>query len=299
LERELTSLVSQERAILFADVADSTSLYELFGDKVAASVIDACLSLLSVEVTKWQGEVVKKIGDEVMAVFPTADVACAAARGMQFAVDAFPSKDGPKLAIKIGFQFGHVLEREQDFWGDAVNTAARLAGLARRGQILTTASTVDWLLPHHLSAAHRLEALNVKGKQDAVDVFEIVWRDDVEKTHAAPAVPRRNAATNLTLTLAGKALNFPLEKTCLWLGRENTCELMIAEKTASRRHARIDRRDGQYFLVDDSMNGTYICSADADDVLLRREQLLLRGTGKISLGTPASVAEFPLHFSVE
>jgi len=295
----LTTLVYKERAILFADVADSTSIYELFGDKAAASVIDGCLDLLAREVTKWQGKVVKKIGDEVMAVFPTAGEACEAARGMQLAVDALPSKDGFRLALKIGFHFGPALERAQDFWGDAVNTAARIAKLARRGQILTTATTVDWLLPSQGSAAQRLDAINVKGKQGAVDVFEIVWRDDVEKTQAAPAVPRHTADAKLILTLADSKTTFPSDKTSLWLGRESSCELVIAEKTASRRHARIDRRDGQFFLVDDSMNGTYICSTGGGDVLLRREQLLLRASGTISLGIPTSVAEFALHFSCE
>jgi adenylate cyclase len=299
LERELTSLVSKERAILFADVADSTSIYELFGDKVAASAIDACLNVLSAVVTEWQGTVVKKIGDEVMAVFPTAGEACEAARSMQLAVDALPSKDGFKLAIKIGFHFGRVLEREDDFWGDAVNTAARLAELARRGQTLTSAATVDALLPHQVAAAHNLDALNVKGKRDTLNVFEIAWRDDLEKTQAAPAIPRRKASANLVLTLGGRAHPCPAEKYVFWLGRDDGCELVIAEKTASRRHARIDRRDGQFFLVDDSMNGTYICSTGGDDVLLRREQLLLRGTGTISLGIPTSNATFPLHFSCD
>jgi len=46
-----------------------------------------------------------------------------------------------KLAIRIGFHFGLVLEDKGDFWGDGVNTAARLAGLAKAGQILTSAHT--------------------------------------------------------------------------------------------------------------------------------------------------------------
>jgi adenylate cyclase len=290
------TLVPKERAILFADVADSTSIYELIGDNAAVSAIDGCLNILSAEVTKCQGKVVKKIGDEIMAVFPTAGEACEAAGGMQLAVEALPSKAGFKLAIKIGFQFGHVLEREQDFWGDAVNTAARLAGLARRGQTLTTAATVGELLPHQVAAAHNLDALNVKGKQGAVNVFEIVWRDDLEKTLAAPAVPRRKTSANLTLTFGGVGYTFPTEKFVFWLGRDDTCDLVIAEKTASRQHAHIDWRDGQFFLVDDSTNGTYICSNDGDNVLLRREQLLLRGNGTISLGVPTEFAEFPLRF---
>jgi class 3 adenylate cyclase len=56
---------------------------------------------------------------------------------MQLAVDALPSRDDFRLTIKIGFHFGPAQERAQDFSGDAINTAARIARLARRGQILT------------------------------------------------------------------------------------------------------------------------------------------------------------------
>src|SRR5260221_697385 len=124
------TLISKERAILFADVSGSTALYELLGDKPAAKAIEACLGELRIIVAKRDGVVVKTIGDEIMVVFGNPEAACNAAREMQQRMIALPPTAGVKLAIRIGFHFGLVLEDKGDFWGDGVNTAARLASPA-------------------------------------------------------------------------------------------------------------------------------------------------------------------------
>src|SRR2546421_135731 len=139
------TLISKERAILFADVSGSTALYELLGDKPAAKAIEACLNELRAVVANREGQVVKTIGDEIMVVFGNGEAACDAAREMQQRVIALPPSAGVKLAIRIGFHFGLVLEDKGDFWGDGVNTAARLAALAKAGQILTSGATANAL----------------------------------------------------------------------------------------------------------------------------------------------------------
>src|SRR5258708_17380129 len=135
------TLTSKERAILFADVSGSTALYELLGDRPAAKAIEACLDELRGIVAKRDGHVVKTIGDEIMVVFANPEAACNAATEMQHRVVALPPTAGVKLAIRIGFHFGLVLEDKADFWGDGVNTAARLAALPKAGPSLTPART--------------------------------------------------------------------------------------------------------------------------------------------------------------
>ena len=284
------TLVSKERAILFADVSDSTAIYELLGDKPAAKAIDACLAVAGQIVVRWQGTVVKTIGDEIMAAFPTAAAACEAAKAMQAEVGAMPTNGGVKFAIKVGFHFGHVLEDRDDFWGDGVNTAARLAGLARRGQILTSGASVAKFTPQLRAGTRDLDAHNVKGKQDAVHVFEVVWEEDLDSTQFVTRAHAPEMQARLVLSHPGAKLEFPPGLGVLWLGRDAECELVVMERTASRRHARIERRDTQFFLVDDSTNGTYVSIESDREVWLRREQVLLRGCGRISLGQPAKGA---------
>src|SRR5947208_14435124 len=63
------TLISKERAILFADVSGSTALYELPGDKPAATAIEACLRELRGIVATDEGQVGRTIGAEITGVF--------------------------------------------------------------------------------------------------------------------------------------------------------------------------------------------------------------------------------------
>jgi len=278
------TLVSKERAILFADVSGSTALYELLGDKPAAKAIDACLSVLREVIARRDGLVVKTIGDELMVVFNTPEAACEAAREMQQSITALPPTAGAKLAIRIGFHFGLVLEDKGDFWGDGVNTAARLAGLAKAGQILTTGATANALPGIQRSNLRDLDAISVKGKHEAVRVFELMWGDTEDATQVAGLASSANVQTRLTLEVGERTMGFPLDKSVLIFGRENTCDVVVREKTASRQHARIERRGVQYVLVDESTNGTYVAIEGDREVMLRRDSIMLRGRGKIALG---------------
>jgi len=284
------TLVSKERAILFADVSGSTALYELLGDKPAAKAIDALLGVLREVISTRDGQVVKTIGDELMVVFNSPAAACEAAREMQQRVSTWPPTSGAKLAIRIGFHFGMVLEDKGDFWGDGVNTAARLAGLAKAGQILTTGATANALPALQRTNLRDLDAISVKGKQDAVRVFELMWGDTDDATHVASMAASARVEARLTLELGERTIAFPRDKQVLVLGRENSCDIVIPEKTASRRHARIERRGAQYVLVDESTNGTYVAIEGDREVMLRRESIMLRGRGKLALGTSTDAA---------
>jgi len=291
------TLVSTERAILFADVSGSTQLYERLGDKPAAKAIEALLNELRPVVAQLQGKIVKEIGDELMVVFSQADAAMQAAIEMQQRVSALPPVLGVKLAIRIGFHFGPVLEDKGDFWGDGVNTAARLAGLAKAGQILTSGVTVDTLPPAQRTGLRDLDAFSVKGKQEAVHVYELLWGDTDDATQLAGRLASSaRLETKLKLEIGGRTLEFPADKTTLVLGRERTCDLVVEEKTASRRHARIERSGLQYVLIDESTNGTYVAIEDDREVLLRHDRMLLRARGKIGFGISTSAATELLSF---
>jgi hypothetical protein len=58
-------------------------------------------------------------------------------------------------------------------------------------------------------------------------------------------------------------------------------------------HARIERRRDKFVIVDQSSNGTYVTVAGEREILLRREELILRGKGHITFGhaNPAGAGE--------
>ncbi|HLQ01095.1 MAG TPA: FHA domain-containing protein, partial [Burkholderiales bacterium] len=100
----------------------------------------------------------------------------------------------------------------------------------------------------------------------------------------------------LTLEIGERTVDFPREKAALTLGREASCDVVVAEKTASRNHARIERSGVQYVLIDESTNGTYVEIEGDREVLLRRDRIMLRGRGKIAFGTSTGAAAELLLF---
>ncbi|MFM9968266.1 MAG: adenylate/guanylate cyclase domain-containing protein [Burkholderiales bacterium] len=293
------TLISQQRAILFADVVGSTSIYEQLGDRAAAHAIADCLALARKSVDEQQGTVVKNIGDEIMVVFPKAANACEAAMAMQKKVKEMPEVSGIKLAIRVGFQYGPVLEDKGDYWGDAVNTAARFAGLAKAGEIYTGAATA-MVLPTELRMALRdLSVISVKGKQDELQVYSVIWEEGEDSTQLAGMESSARVEFALHLKVGERSFDFPSEKNLVSLGRDHGADVPIREKTASRRHAKIERRGVQFYLVDESTNGTYLHIEGDREILLKRDQALLRGSGSISFGVPAAKSEESMFFVCE
>lgn len=293
------TLISQQRAILFADVVDSTFIYEKMGDKPAAKAIEACLIQLQDSITAYQGQVVKTIGDEIMAVFRSAANACDAAKSMQLKMSVMAPVSGIKLAVRIGFHYGPVLEDKNDFWGDGVNTAARLAGLAKATEIYTSGATAMVLPIEMRSSLRDLSSISIKGKQDELQVYDVIWEESEDSTQLARMESSANVQAALHIRIGDRTLDFPFDKGALTLGRDVGADVQVREKTASRRHAKIERRGVQYYLVDESTNGTFLHIDGDREILLRRDQALLRGSGRISFGVSGAKSEESLYFSCE
>jgi adenylate cyclase len=293
------TLISQQRAMLFADVVGSTTIYEKLGDKPAAKLIETCVAILREAVGAQGGRVVKTIGDEVMAVFPRAAAAYEAAKSMQCKVNQMEPVSGIKLAVRIGFHYGPVLEENNDFFGDGVNTAARLAGLAKANEIYTSGATAKELPSELRTSLRDLSAISVKGKQDELQVYQVVWEESDEATSLVGMQSSARVEIALHLKIGDKSLQFPRDRNVLTLGRDQGADLQVKEKTASRRHAKIERRGVQYYLIDESTNGTYLQIDGDNEILLRRNQTILRGSGKISFGISGNKSEESLMFECE
>ena len=92
--------------LLFAGVVDSARLYEKLGRNEARWAIDRCLKRMERSVEALDGQAIKVAGEDLMAVFPTADAAFQAAFEMRQRVDDLPPISGLRLEIRVGFAFG-------------------------------------------------------------------------------------------------------------------------------------------------------------------------------------------------
>ena len=156
---------SVRRAILFADVCDSTSIYETLGDTRALAAINRLFAVLAKKVKVAKGSVVKTLGDGMVCQFATPDAALRAACEMQEATAALTSPTlRRELAIKVGFNYGPVVPKGGDVFGDTVNLCSRLVDIANPRQVLTTQQTVDALSPGLRKRCRKLLPTKVRGQ---------------------------------------------------------------------------------------------------------------------------------------
>jgi adenylate cyclase len=287
-----------ECAVLFADVAGSTALYEVLGDERAFALVETCLATMSACTAEAQGRVVKTIGAAVMAVFRSADDAAAAAAAMQQRVDELGPTVGVRLGLRIGFHFGPVVARDADVFGDTVNLASRLCDLASKGQVITDRDTAAHLSGGWAARLRELFSIPVKGKEQEVDLVELTAQESSEEKTAIFVKPAKADAgrARLDLDVDGAHIEMGPQRRKVTIGRDHEADFTVRNSMVSRAHAMIERRREHFVLADHSSNGTYVTFEGKPELHVHHEELTLVGHGWIAFGQPraeaAQVAEF-------
>ena len=278
------------RVAMFVDISSSTRLYKELGDALAVDRVHRCVDQLCRIVKARGGRVIKNLGDGVMCDFAGADQALLAAEAMHIAVSA-EAGEQTTMNIHIGCHLGQVIENNGDLFGDTVNVAARIAGVAGAGKIITTQQTVDALDPLHRVKVRPLYQVSVKGHADPVAVFEYMWGEHGDLTIIAGRVGQGASGVRARLRLACGDVEVWLDQTSkpsvLVLGRQPGCEFTVSDPAASRRHATIEMRGDKFVLVDHSANGTYV-AWEAAETCLKREEMILPARGSLGLGASTS-----------
>ena len=167
---------------LFTDLKGSTELYARVGDLVAYELVRGHFHLLTEIVAAEGGSVVKTIGDAVMATFPTPDRALAAALRMREAIrDVGTETRQEDMLLKIGIHEGPclavMLNDRLDYFGQTVNIAARIQGLASSRAIFASKPVVEHpqssALLNRAGIAPSPQQAELKGVAGEVAVYEI------------------------------------------------------------------------------------------------------------------------------
>jgi len=168
-------------AMVFSDLQASTALYERVGDIRALELVRAHFEKLNDVVRRHHGAVVKTIGDAVMAAFGEPEAALAAAAGMNRAVKKIDA-DGEMLNLKVGVHAGSCIaiqtNHQIDYFGSAVNVAARVQGVAHGGEIVVT-DTI-WKAP---GVQGLVDDFGLEATPDRVDLRGIAQAVQVYRLH--------------------------------------------------------------------------------------------------------------------
>lgn len=167
---------------LFTDLKGSTALYERVGDLAAFDLVRAHFHALLDIIAAEGGAVVKTIGDSVMATFTHPEQALLAAIEMRKAMGRLnDERETSDLVVKIGIHEGPclavMLNERQDYFGQTVNIAARVQGLATSQSIHVTSPVVSAkgvaAILQQSGAMPIEKAAALRGIADKVLVYEI------------------------------------------------------------------------------------------------------------------------------
>lgn len=292
--------------VVFADLVGSTGIFERLGDETAGRFVTQLTTALSKTFEQHNGRVVKLLGDGLFVVFPQESDAVAACVAIQLRLQEKPvyaGGTGNPVQMQMGVEAGEVVEIEGDCYGDAVNSAARLADLAGAEQILTTQRVRDALGGQQQSQLRSLGPMYLRGKAEATEVFRVDWQPerDSDATVMGVSMFKAGLQAELELSANGQTLRLAPRGERLTLGRATTASLSVNDSRVSRVHATVEWRGGQFVLSDLSSFGTWVYVGNqAEPVVLRRTECYLVGQGHIALGCDRQSESAPLvQFSVK
>jgi len=256
---------NRQTTVLFAEVNSIASRHEAARNAITSVVINVADSS--------GGLVMKSVGDKVMVLFATPSAAASAASRMHASVDALPAVNGSKPGVHIGFHTGPA----KDSIDKTVTLALRLAEQAQDGQTITSQETAKQLNPALRDFSRPVHLMQGSAEQ--------VWLYEIESWHQKGLRPQGwSAMAALRLTYRDQLTVCSREKDSIIIGREDSCDLVINTKLASRKHCTIRHRDGTFVLRDHSKNGTYLITLDNIEVRLTHDESPLPDEGRISIG---------------
>ena len=183
--------------VLFADVANYTSMSEKLDPEEVHQIMDGCFKILMDEIHKYEGTINQFTGDGVMALFGApvahedhAQRACYAALSIQKAMEEYGEKiekdTGVEFKMRIGLNSGPVIvgaigdDLRMDYTavGDTTNLASRMESMAGPGTILVSGNTHR--LARDFFEFESLGKIEVKGKKEPQEAFELIKAGEVE-----------------------------------------------------------------------------------------------------------------------
>jgi class 3 adenylate cyclase/ABC-type branched-subunit amino acid transport system substrate-binding protein len=181
--------------IMFTDVEGSTALADSRGDRKAKELIEAQRDIVHECVAKHGGRVIDSIGDGFMVAFDSTRRALASATDIQNHLQECARADPDRtVRLRIGLNVGEVLERDGHPFGAAVNAAARIAAVAKGGEVVVS-DAVRQLAGTQPGVAFRDRGrLRLKGFSEPWRLYDVQWG----------AEPRRRPARRLPVRPRGR-----------------------------------------------------------------------------------------------
>jgi class 3 adenylate cyclase len=162
--------------MMVTDIAGSTKLAEILGDRRWIEVLTAHNDLVRAEVSRQDGTEIKTNGDGFLVVFASARRAILAAVGVQQALAGYRSSHPDlEIAVRIGLHTGEIVDVDGDVFGQNVVVAVRIADHAEPGEIMVSGLTRDLTLAGGDLIFGAGEEVELKGLSQPWRVHRVEW----------------------------------------------------------------------------------------------------------------------------
>lgn len=279
--------------VMVADITGSASLHQRLTEQEAERAIDRCIKRMTRSIEAYRGIARQVVGDEILAQFPSAEDACQSAIDMHQRIADLPPVSGHKLNIRIALHDNGNTASELPTT-EKLGNLMRIAGLARGDQILCSAPVIRALPGSALLQVVPCKELGELSEgEGGFSLFQLHWpvpSAGAPQQHSmfGPHSGAKQLAERLCLRYRGKAFLIDEKTPMLSLGRDPSCKLLVENRRVSRQHARIERRSDGYYLVDTSTNGSFLTMRGRQEILVRKHEALLDGSGVICFGSSAN-----------
>jgi adenylate cyclase len=224
--------------------------------------------------------------NELVGLFPTADAAFEVACSVQQACTE-PERGSvlARVRILLDRQAGELDDELTLFQvAETGRQAKQLMQQVPAGQIFAT-KAITGRLTDVSRARFRLYEQETTIAHGG-GLYQVICNEETLTRLAIPTLNLETAPTTRSLCLRWRDNSMTLvpESPSLTIGRGDRSDVQIDSDLASRVHARLVFQQTNFLLADQSTNGTFVQIDDDDEVYLHHEQIVLRGSGVISLG---------------
>lgn len=303
-----------QATVVFTDLHGSTRVFESLGNARAAEMVTHITDWIAQECESHGGRVIKTLGDGVLSIFSNPQSAVDWVIELQ-RVHHKRSMVTPiemRMLMRIGVASGDVELVADDCYGDAVNVASRLCDLSGPDQIWASAAALASVRESSSVSFRTLGSIGIRGRTEPCSVFQIEWNQEgggvsdfltmhgqLESIYGANKVDA--LGREIELQWQDRVKRFKSFELPINIGRVRAVQFLVNDPRVSRTHARLEWRNGSVVLVDMSSYGSWVRfeGASSSDVLLRRAECLLHGSGQLALGASFSDSSAPvIHFTV-
>lgn len=279
-------------------------MFEKIGDEIATDLVRTVTGKIADHLSIRGGRVLKFLGDGVMAIFESPESAVDACLDLSVAVDAVDvhPQSLHDIAVRVGVDYGTIVEVDNDAYGDIVNVASRILSLAKPGELMMTASVFERLDPVTRQMSRRLGRVYLRGKAVPQLIYGLdltldetgesitQFGDESDTTSTSKKTSWHDGSSSfIMLNYEGVDHQFCAEQMPIVIGRSIECDLIVPDARVSRTHVRLDWIAGQFYLTDISINGTMVQYGGSTPgtpypLSMRRQRCTLTRSGFIFLG---------------